>query len=62
MTIQKKSKSIVGVDVGKAALDVYLYEKDIYFQVENTPAGIRKLPGRLSRYQIERLVMEATGR
>jgi len=64
MTIQKKSKSIVnvGVDVGKSALDVYLYEKELYFQVENTAEGIRKLLGRLSRYQVERLVLEATGR
>ncbi|NQV69303.1 MAG: IS110 family transposase [Pseudohongiella sp.] len=64
MTNLKKSKSIinVGVDVGKALLDVSIYEKDIYFQVENTPEGISKLLGRLSRYHVQRLVMEATGR
>lgn len=64
MTIQSKSKTRVnvGVDVGKGQLDVYLYEKDVYFQVSNDLAGVRKLLGRLARYQVERLVMEATGR
>ena len=57
-----KSKVNVGVDVGKWFLDVCLYEKDLHWQVENTPEGIKKLLGRLSRYQVERLVMEATGR
>ena len=64
MTIQSKSKTRVnvGVDVGKHQLDVYLYEKALYFQVANDPAGVRKLLGRLGRYDVERLVMEATGR
>ncbi|PCJ27934.1 MAG: IS110 family transposase [SAR86 cluster bacterium] len=64
MTNLKKSKSNinVGVDVGKWFLDICLYEKDLHFQVENNLAGIKKLLGRLARYQVERLVMEATGR
>ena len=64
MTIQKKSKSVVnvGVDVGKWTLDVCLYEKGQYWQVDNTEVGVRQLLGRLARYQVERLVMEATGR
>jgi transposase len=64
MTIQSKSKSRVhvGVDVGKSELDVYLYEKELYFRVSNDVAGVRKLLGRLARYQVERLIMEATGR
>lgn len=64
MTIEKRTKSVlhVGVDVGKEALDVYLYEKDRYFQVENTTAGIKKLLGCLGYYNVERLVVEATGR
>jgi transposase len=64
MTIQSKSKTRVnvGVDVGKEQLDVYLHEKGLYLQVPNDPAGVRKLLGRLARYQVERLVMEATGR
>ena len=64
MTIPKKSKTIVtvGVDVGKWFLDVCVYEKDLHWQVENTADGVRRLLGRLSRYQVERLIMEATGR
>ena len=64
MTNTKKSKSLinVGVDVGKSNLDVFLYEKDIYFQVTNNKEGIKQLLKRLSYYDIERIVMEATGR
>jgi len=64
MTNLKKSKTNVnvGIDVGKWFLDVCLYEKDLHWQVENNPDGVRKLLGRLGRYQVERLVMEATGR
>ena len=64
MTNLKKSKTKVnvGIDVGKWFLDVCLYDKDLHWQVENNPDGVRKLLGRLGRYQVERLVMEATGR
>ena len=64
MTNNKKSKSVVnvGVDVGKAFLDVYIYEKSLYWQEDNTPEGIKRILKRLSHYQVERLVMEATGR
>ena len=60
--LSRKSKIHVGVDVGKATLDAWVHEKDLYIQVDNTPAGIRQLLKRLSYYQVERLVMEATGR
>jgi len=58
------SKSVVnvGVDVGKAFLDVYIYEKSLYWQDENTVEGIKRILKRLSHYKVERLVMEATGR
>jgi len=64
MTNNKQSKSIVnvGVDVGKASLDVYIYEKAIHWQEDNSPEGIKRILKRLSYYQVERLVMEATGR
>lgn len=52
----------VGVDVGKFNLDVYIYEKSIYFREENTSEGIRKILKRLAYYAIERVTMEATGR
>lgn len=64
MTNTKKSKSIVnvGIDVGKQKLDVHIYEKAIYFRADNNPQGIQQVLKRLSYYQVERLVMEATGR
>lgn len=59
-----KSKTVVnvGVDVGKQYLDVCIHEKEIYWREENTVAGIKRILKRLSYYQVERLVMEATGR
>ena len=60
----KKSKSIinVGVDVGKHTLDICIHEKQLYWQEDNTAEGITRILKRLSHYQVERLVMEATGR
>ena len=60
--IKRKSVVNVGVDVGKWLLDVCIYEKGIHWQDENTPEGITRILKRLSHYQVERLVMEATGR
>jgi transposase len=59
-----KSKSVVnvGVDVGKQYLDICIHEKDKYWREDNTVAGIKRILKRLSHYQVERLVMEATGR
>lgn len=64
MTNLKQSKQSVnvGVDVGKRALDVHIHERDISWQEENSAEGIRRILNRLSRYNIDRLVMEATGR
>jgi len=47
----------VGVDVGKFTLDVYIYEKGIYFQDENTPEGINRILKRISYDNVKRLVM-----
>lgn len=64
MTNHSKRKSLinVGVDVGKWFLDVHIYEKNLYFQVENSADGIERILKRLSYYRVERLIMEATGR
>lgn len=64
MTNTKKRKSCVtvGVDVGKATLDIAIHEKQIHWQEDNNEAGIKRILKRLSHYQVERLVMEATGR
>jgi len=43
-------------------LDVYIHERDIHLHVSNDAEGIRKLLGRLNRYQVQRIVVEATGR
>lgn len=52
----------VGIDVGKANLDIFIYEKNIHFQVNNDVSGIKQILNRLAYYQVKRLVMEATGR
>lgn len=59
-----KSKSIinVSVDVGKWYLDIHLYEKNIHWQDKNNEQGIQRILRHLAHYQVERLVMEATGR
>ena len=64
MTISRKSRSVVnvGVDVGKETLDICIHEKEMHWQEPNTPEGVRRLLKRLAHYQVERLVMEATGR
>lgn len=64
MTTKAKShKSVnIGIDVGKSQLDFFIYERDIHFTVENSPEGIKKALGRLGRYQVSRIVLEATGR
>jgi len=61
MTKQRPSVN-VGIDVGKATLDVYLLERDRMFNVPNEERSIAVLVKRLSRYRLERIVIEATGR
>ena len=60
--IKSKTSINVGIDVGKAFLDVYIHEKELHWQEQNDDAGIKRLLKRLAHYQVERLVMEATGR
>ncbi len=50
------------IDVGKATLDVYLLERDRMFSVPNEEHAIAALIRQLSRYRLERIVIEATGR
>jgi transposase len=51
----------VGIDVGKDTLDVYVYESDLYWQSSNTDEGVRRLIKRLKRFQLTRVLVEATG-
>lgn len=50
-----------GIDVGKSTLDIYIYETELHWQAPNTPDGIRALIRRLKRYQLTRVLVEATG-
>ena len=52
----------VGVDVGKSQLDLYLLERDRALTVPNEDQAILALIRSLSRYRVERIVVEATGR
>lgn len=51
----------VGIDIGKSMLDACIFELDIYLQYSNTPEGIRALLKKLSRYNLTRVLVEATG-
>ncbi len=51
----------VGVDVGKANLDVSIYGESGVERFGNTSAGIRRLTTQLKRQGAERIVVEATG-
>ncbi len=62
-TTNKATKWVnVGVDVSKYTLDIYCYERDRYWQIENTKPAIRQWLGKVARFSVERIVMEATGR
>jgi transposase len=52
----------VGIDVGKAQLDLCLLERDRTLTVPNEAQAITALVRRLRRYRLERIVIEATGR
>jgi transposase len=51
----------VGIDVGKDTLDVYVHETDVHWQEANTEVGVRRLVKRLKRFQLTRVLVEATG-
>lgn len=59
---KQRSTINVGVDVGKAQLDLYLLERDRALSVPNEEQAIAAVIRRLSRYRLERIVIEATGR
>lgn len=62
MSHKARQESNVGVDVGKTQLDICIHERDLSFSVDNSPAGIRRALNRLARYNLARIVVEATGR
>lgn len=64
MTISAQSETgfNVGIDVGKAQLDIVWHETGEHLVTDNSPQGIRSLIKRLRKEAIERIVVEATGR
>lgn len=52
----------VGIDVGKFQLDIFIWERDRHFTVENNEQGIREAIKILNRYKVQCIAMEATGR
>ncbi len=59
----KASEEInVGVDTGKAQLDIYVRPIGEFFTVENNPSGIKEAIKRIKKHKPTRIVIEATGR
>jgi len=58
--IRSKERHI-GIDVGKDSLDIFIHELGKHWQCENTAEGIKVLLGRLNRYRLTRVLVEATG-
>ena len=52
----------VGVDTGKFQLDIYIRPIGHFFSVTNDGKGIKEAVKQLKKYQLERIVIEATGR
>lgn len=53
---------VIGIDVSKSWLDVFVHPTGERFRVDNDPAGIRRLRKRCLAVLPEMVVMEATGR
>jgi len=51
----------IGIDIGKDTLDITIYELDKHWQASNTLTDIKKLISQLNRYQLTRVLVEATG-
>lgn len=62
MNTQNQSEISIGVDVGKANLDIAIYPLDRYFRIPNTREAIQKFLPLLKELDVKRIVVEATGR
>lgn len=58
---RKSSERNIGIDIGKDTLDIYIYELEKHWQTSNSLAGIKTLISQLNRYQLTRVLVEATG-
>lgn len=56
-----KQQRNIGIDVGKSFLDIYILELDRHWRVHNTTDDIRALRRSLKRFNVSRIVVEATG-
>lgn len=52
----------IGIDVGKANLDISLHPSGEFYSIPNSEAHIRRFVKILKGYSIERIVVEASGR
>lgn len=62
MNSVKNNEINVGIDTGKAQLDIFIRPLGEYFSVPNTLAGIRDAISRIRKANPARIVIEATGR
>ena len=61
-SINNQNEINVGVDTGKAQLDIYIRPLDIYFVVSNDEIGIKEAIKEIKKHKVIRVVIEATGR
>jgi len=61
-SINNQNEINVGVDTGKAQLDIYIRPLDIYFVVSNDEIGIKEAIKEIKKHKVTRVVIEATGR
>ena len=60
--IEEGEKAVVGIDVSKATLDVFVHPQGTAFRVRNDARGVEELVRRLDGLSPSLVVMEATGR
>lgn len=56
-----KQQRNIGIDVGKTFLDIHILELDRHWQIHNTSDDIKRLVTSLKRFNLTRIVIEATG-
>ncbi len=56
-----KQQRNIGIDVGKTYLDIYILEIDRHWQIYNSKDDIKTLVKTLKRFNLTRIIVEATG-
>lgn len=57
----KSNERNIGIDIGKDELDIYIFELEKHWKIKNTLEDIKKLISQIKRYQLTRVLVEATG-